>query len=120
MNLSSLIATREASPIPAKLGGDFSRPGASSPRPELRGRICHHGRALRASDQHRQLHDRAALPDEDVVFRFVQMRSPERHAGAVHQIMQTCKNGPVESIKFFRRVIRMTKCRGRYLALCGG
>lgn len=47
--------------------------------------------------------------DEDVVF-FVQIRSPEcRSLAELDQIIRTCKEGPVESVKFFRRAISMSK-----------
>jgi hypothetical protein len=47
--------------------------------------------------------------DEDVVF-FVQVRSPERKSLALLDgIIRTCKEEPVESVKFFRRAIRMSK-----------
>ena len=46
---------------------------------------------------------------EDVVF-FVQVRSPEKRSIAeLDQIIRTCQNEPVESVKFFRRAIRMSK-----------
>jgi hypothetical protein len=46
---------------------------------------------------------------EDVVF-FVQVRSPENRSLAdLDQIIRTCQNEPVESVKFFRRAIRMSK-----------
>jgi hypothetical protein len=47
--------------------------------------------------------------DEDVVF-FVQVRSPERRTLAyLDQLIHTSKTEPVESVKFFRRAIRMSK-----------
>jgi hypothetical protein len=46
---------------------------------------------------------------EDVVF-FVQIRSPEKRSLAeLDQIIRTCKDEPVESVKFFRRAIRLSK-----------
>lgn len=46
---------------------------------------------------------------EDVVF-FVQVRSPERRAlRDLDQIIRTCQEEPVESVKFFKRAIRMSK-----------
>jgi hypothetical protein len=47
--------------------------------------------------------------DEDVVF-FVQVRSPERRTVAtLDRIIRTCQVEPVESVKFFRRAIRMSQ-----------
>ena len=47
--------------------------------------------------------------DEDVVF-FVQVRRPEsRSLSQLDGIIRTCKDAPVESVKFFRRAIRMSK-----------
>ena len=47
--------------------------------------------------------------DEDVVF-FVQVRSPERRPlTELDQLIHTCKEAPVESVKSFRRAIRMSK-----------
>ena len=47
--------------------------------------------------------------DEDVVF-FVQVRRPERRSlTELDAIIHTCKDEPVESIKFFRRAIRLSK-----------
>lgn len=46
---------------------------------------------------------------EDVVF-FVQVRRPERRSlKQLDQIIRTCKDEPVESVKFFKRAIRMSK-----------
>src|SRR5579862_3462 len=46
---------------------------------------------------------------EDVVF-FVQIRSPERRSlSELDGIVRACKDEPVESVKFFRRAIRMSK-----------
>jgi hypothetical protein len=47
--------------------------------------------------------------DEDVVF-FVQVRRPERRAlTELDAIIHACKDEPVESVKFFRRAIRLSK-----------
>jgi hypothetical protein len=47
--------------------------------------------------------------DEDVVF-YVQVRRPERRSLAeLDAIIHTCKDEPVESVKFFRRAIRLSK-----------
>jgi hypothetical protein len=47
--------------------------------------------------------------DEDVVF-YVQVRRPERRSLAeLDAIIHTCKDAPVESVKFFRRAIRLSK-----------
>jgi hypothetical protein len=47
--------------------------------------------------------------DEDVVF-LVQVRSPERRSlYELDQIIRTCKEAPVESIKYFRRAIALSK-----------
>src|SRR5207244_1624472 len=47
--------------------------------------------------------------DEDVVF-FVQVRSPENRTLAdLDGIIRMCKDEPVESVKFFKRAIRMSK-----------
>jgi hypothetical protein len=47
--------------------------------------------------------------NEDVVF-FVQIRSPEnRSLSELDSIIRTCKDEPVESVKFFQRAIRMSK-----------
>jgi hypothetical protein len=46
---------------------------------------------------------------EEVVF-FVQIRSPERRSLCeLDEIIRTCKDEPVESVKFFKRAIRMSK-----------
>src|SRR5438270_419028 len=46
--------------------------------------------------------------DEDVVL-FVQVRRPERRPLAeLDAIIHACKDGPVESVKFFRRAIRLS------------
>jgi hypothetical protein len=46
---------------------------------------------------------------QDVVF-FVQVRSPERRAlSDLDKIIRTCQEEPVESVKFFKRAIRMSK-----------
>jgi hypothetical protein len=46
---------------------------------------------------------------EDVVF-FVQVRSPERRSlRDLDKIIRTCQEEPVESVKFFKRAIRMSK-----------
>ena len=47
--------------------------------------------------------------DEDVVF-FVQVRRPERRSlTELDAIIHKCKVAPVESVKFFRRAIRLSK-----------
>jgi hypothetical protein len=47
--------------------------------------------------------------DEDVVF-FVQVRRPERRSlTELDAIIHTCKDEPVESIKYFRRALRLSK-----------
>jgi hypothetical protein len=47
--------------------------------------------------------------DENVVF-FVQVRRPEqRSLESLNRLIQTCKERPVESVKFFRRALRMSK-----------
>jgi hypothetical protein len=47
--------------------------------------------------------------DEDVVL-FVQVRRPERRPLAeLDAIIHACKDGPVESVKFFRRALRLSK-----------
>ena len=47
--------------------------------------------------------------DEDVVF-YVQVRRPERRSLAeLDAFIRTCKDEPVESIKFFRRALRLSK-----------
>jgi hypothetical protein len=47
--------------------------------------------------------------DEDVVF-FVQVRRPERRSlTELDAIIRACKDEPVESVKFFRRAIRLSK-----------
>jgi hypothetical protein len=47
--------------------------------------------------------------DEDVVF-YVQVRRPERRALAeLDAFIRACKDAPVESVKFFRRAIRLSK-----------
>jgi hypothetical protein len=47
--------------------------------------------------------------DEDVVF-YVQVRRPERRSlTELDAIIHTCKDKPVESVKFFRRAIRLSK-----------
>jgi hypothetical protein len=47
--------------------------------------------------------------DEDVVF-LVQVRRPERRSlTELDAIIHTCKEEPVESVKFFRRAIRLSK-----------
>jgi hypothetical protein len=47
--------------------------------------------------------------NEDVVF-FVQVRRPERRSlTELDSLIQTCKDAPVESIKFFRRAIRLSQ-----------
>jgi hypothetical protein len=47
--------------------------------------------------------------DEDVVF-LVQVRRPERRSlTELDAIIRTCKDEPVESVKFFRRALRMSK-----------
>jgi hypothetical protein len=47
--------------------------------------------------------------DEDVVY-FVQVRRPERRSlTELDAIIHACKDEPVESIKFFRRAIRLSK-----------
>ena len=47
--------------------------------------------------------------DEDVVF-FVQIRRPEaRSLRDLDEIIRTCQYEPVESVKFFKRAIRMSK-----------
>jgi hypothetical protein len=47
--------------------------------------------------------------DEDVVF-FVQVRRPEqRPLAQLDQIIRACQSHPVESVKFFRRAIRMSR-----------
>ncbi len=46
---------------------------------------------------------------DDVVF-FVQVRSPERRGlRDLDRIIRTCQEQPVESVKFFKRAIRMSK-----------
>jgi hypothetical protein len=60
--------------------------------------------------------------DEDVVF-CVQVRHPERRSlPELDTIIRTCKDEPVESIKFFRRAIRLSKVPWpfRRLAWWGG
>jgi hypothetical protein len=50
--------------------------------------------------------------DENVVF-FVQVRRPERRSLAdLDKIIRTCQTEPVESVKFFKRAIRMSKVPG--------
>ena len=59
--------------------------------------------------------------DEDVVF-YVQVRRPERRPlTELDAILRACKDEPVESIKFFRRAIRLSKVPWpfRRLAWCG-
>jgi hypothetical protein len=47
--------------------------------------------------------------DEDVVF-FVQVRRPERRSlTELDAIIRTCKEAPVESVKFFRRALRLSR-----------
>src|SRR5262249_19812038 len=47
--------------------------------------------------------------NEDVVF-FVQGRRPERRSlTEIDAIIHACKDEPVESVKFFRRAIRLSK-----------
>jgi len=47
--------------------------------------------------------------DEDVVF-FVQVRSPERRTlSELDKIIRTCQEEPLESLRFFKRTIRMSK-----------
>ena len=47
--------------------------------------------------------------DEDAVL-FVQVRRPERRPlTELDAIIHACKDGPVESVKFFRRAIRLSK-----------
>src|SRR5262249_46694043 len=47
--------------------------------------------------------------DEDVVF-YAQVRRPERRSlTELDAIIQTCKDAPVEAVKFFRRAIRLSK-----------
>ena len=47
--------------------------------------------------------------DEDVVF-YVQVRRPERRSLAdLDAFIHTCKDAPVESVKFFRRALRLSK-----------
>jgi hypothetical protein len=47
--------------------------------------------------------------DEDVVF-FAQVRSPERRSlKELDKIIRTCQEEPLESLKFFKRTIRMSK-----------
>jgi hypothetical protein len=47
--------------------------------------------------------------NEDAVF-FVQVRRPERRSlTELDAIIHTCKDAPVESVKFFRRAIRLSK-----------
>jgi 2-oxoacid dehydrogenases acyltransferase (catalytic domain) len=47
--------------------------------------------------------------EEDIVF-FVQVRRPEnRTLAEIDQIIQNCKNEPLESLKFYRRTLRMSK-----------
>src|SRR5262249_58036557 len=46
---------------------------------------------------------------EDVVF-FVQVRRPERRAlTELDALIRACKGAPVESVKFFRRALRLSK-----------
>ncbi len=47
--------------------------------------------------------------DEDVVF-FAQVRSPERRSlSDLDKIIRACQQEPLESLKFFKRTIRMSK-----------
>jgi len=47
--------------------------------------------------------------DENALF-FVQVRRPERRSlSELDAIIHTCKDGPVESVKFFRRAISLSK-----------
>ena len=60
--------------------------------------------------------------DEDVVF-YVQVRRPERRSLAeLDALIRACKDAPVESVKFFRRALRLSKVPWpfRRLAWWGG
>lgn len=113
MNLAPLIAARDVSPDRPSWAAIFLKAWSivSARRPELRQsflpypwpHLYEHPINIANFTIERR------YKDEDVVF-FVQMRSPERRTLAqVHQYIQKCKTTDVEKVKFFRRVIRMTR-----------
>jgi hypothetical protein len=113
MNLASLIAARNACEIRPSWTAIFLKAMAivSARRPELRRtymslpwpRLYEHPINVANFPMERR------HQDEDIVF-FVQVRRPERRAlSNIDRIIHKCKNEPVESLKFFRRAVRMSK-----------
>ena len=113
MNLGSLLAARQACVPRPSWCAIFVKAMSivAARRPELRRAYMplpwphlyeHHVNIANFTIERR-------FQEEDVVF-FVQVRSPERRSLAeLDQLIHACKDAPVESVKFFRRAISMSK-----------